>query len=63
MRRDQDCLKIFRERIILEDLIKEKEIKKIDKEVNFLIEDAVTKSKESKFPSSDEVLTDVYIEY
>ena len=63
MRREQDCLKIFRERIILEDLIKEKEIKKIDKEVHFLIEDAVTKSKESKFPSSDEVLTDVYSEY
>ena len=63
MRRDQDCLKIFREKIILQDLIKEKEIEKIDKEVHFLVEDAVTKSKESKFPSSDEVLTDVYSEY
>ena len=63
MRSEQDCLKIFKEKIFLEDLLKEKEIEKIDKEVHFLIEDAVTKSKESEFPSSDEVMTDVYSEY
>ena len=63
MRRDEDCIKIFREKIILEDLIKENELEKIDNEVSLLVEDAVIKSKESKFPSPDELLTDVYSEY
>ena len=63
MRRDEDCIKIFREKIILEDLIKENELEKIDNEVHLLVEDAVKKSKESKFPSPDELLTDVYSEY
>jgi len=63
MRREQDCLKIFKEKILSENLIKGKEIDQIDKEVQSLVQDAVIKSKDSKFPSSDEVLTDVYNEY
>ena len=63
MRRDEDCIKIFREKIILDDLINENELEKIDNEVHLLVEDAVKKSKESKFPSPDELLTDVYSEY
>jgi len=63
IRKEKDCLMLFRQRVTSAGLIEEAELDKIDEEVATLIEDSVKKAKEAPEPSPDKLLTDVYVSY
>ncbi len=55
-------IKRFRAKLIDMGVLTEAEMKRIDKETNKLIDDAVAFAEESPFPTPDEALVDVYTE-
>jgi pyruvate dehydrogenase E1 component alpha subunit len=63
VRKEKDCLMLFRQRVTSAGLIEEAELDKIDEEVATLIEESVKKAKEAPEPSPDKLLTDVYVSY
>ena len=63
IRKEKDCLMLFRQRVTSAGLVDEAELDKIDEEVAALIEDSVKKAKEAPEPSPDKLLTDVYVSY
>jgi acetoin:2,6-dichlorophenolindophenol oxidoreductase subunit alpha len=63
LREEKDCLKRFEERVIRADLASADDLRKVDTEVKALIDDAVSKAKAAPLPSSETLLTDVYVSY
>lgn len=63
IRKEKDCLMLFRQRVTSADLVDEADLDKIDEEVATLIEESVAKAKAAPEPSPDKLLTDVYVSY
>ena len=63
LRDETDCLKMFRQRVMETSLLDAKTLDDIDREVASLIGHAVTASASAPPPSTEELLTDVYVSY
>ncbi|BBL79753.1 dehydrogenase E1 component [Rubrobacter xylanophilus] len=63
IRREKDCLMLFRRRVTSAGLLEEEELDRIDAEVKRLIDEAVEEAKAAPEPAPDELLTDVYVSY
>jgi acetoin:2,6-dichlorophenolindophenol oxidoreductase subunit alpha len=63
IRKEKDCLMLFRQRVISADLVEEEDLDKIDEEVKTLIDEAVDEAKAAPEPDPDKLLTDVYVSY
>ncbi|ABG05331.1 Pyruvate dehydrogenase (lipoamide) [Rubrobacter xylanophilus DSM 9941] len=63
IRREKDCLMLFRRRVVSAGLVEEEELDRIDDEVRNLIDEAVEEAKAAPDPSPEELLTDVYVSY
>ncbi len=63
VRREKDCLDLFKGRVTSAGLVEESEISEIDDEVKSLIEESVTEAKAAPEPGEDKLLTDVYVSY
>ena len=63
VRKNADCLKIFRNSVCVDDRVQSNELDVIDTEVAQLINEAVDEAKAAPFPDTSEVHTDVYKSY
>ena len=63
VRRDKDCLMLFRRRVTGADLVEEEELDKIDEEVKNLIDESVEEAQAAEDPKAENLLTDVYVSY
>src|SRR5215210_5626360 len=63
IRKEKDCLMLFRQRVTSADLVDEDDLDKIDEEVEQLIDESVDEAKAAADPSQDKLLTDVYVSY
>jgi pyruvate dehydrogenase E1 component alpha subunit len=63
IRKERDCLMLFRQRVTGAGLVDEGELDQIDEEVKELIDEAVREAKEAPEPSPDDLVTDVYVDY
>ena len=63
LRRERDCLMLFRDRVTSAGLVEAESLDEIDAEVGRLIEEAVEEGKAAPEPGSDRLLTDVYVSY
>ncbi len=63
LRETGDCLKIFRARVEKEQLVATGELDRIDREVSDLIDRAVDRARKADNPTTDDLLTDVYVSY
>jgi TPP-dependent pyruvate/acetoin dehydrogenase alpha subunit len=63
IRKEKDCLMLFRQRVTSADLVEEEDLDKIDEEVKTLIDEAVEEAKAAPEPEPDKLLTDVYVSY
>jgi TPP-dependent pyruvate/acetoin dehydrogenase alpha subunit len=63
LRRDHDCLKIFRKRVTEAGLLSEGDLDAIDKETADLMDRCVEAAKNAPRPTPDQLTTDVYVSY
>lgn len=63
IRKEKDCLMLFRRRVTSAGLVDEAELDRIDEEVRQLIDEAVEEAKSAPDPSPEQLLTDVYVSY
>ncbi|MDP8940707.1 MAG: thiamine pyrophosphate-dependent dehydrogenase E1 component subunit alpha [Actinomycetota bacterium] len=63
IRKEKDCLDLFRKRVTSASLIEDEELDRIDEEVKQLIDEAVEEAKAAPEPDPDKLLTDVYVSY
>jgi TPP-dependent pyruvate/acetoin dehydrogenase alpha subunit len=63
IRKEKDCLMLFRQRVTGADLVDEEELDEIDEEVKNLIDEAVREAKEAPEPTAEHLVTDVYVSY
>ncbi len=63
LREEKDCLKRFEERVVRAELASTDDLRKVDAEVQALIDDAVAKAKAAPLPAPEALLTDVYVSY
>ncbi|QQP92834.1 thiamine pyrophosphate-dependent dehydrogenase E1 component subunit alpha (plasmid) [Skermanella sp. TT6] len=63
MKRDQDCLRIFRRRVTEAALLDEAQLDAVDAEVAATIDRAVASARAAPKPDPKELLTDVYVSY
>lgn len=63
VRKEKDCLMLFRRRVTSAELVEEEELDRIDEEVVNLIDEAVREAKEAPNPGPEDLLTDVYANY
>ncbi|QIN81976.1 ABC transporter substrate-binding protein [Rubrobacter tropicus] len=63
VRREKDCLMLFRRRVTGADLVEEADLDKIDEEVKSLIDESVREAKAADDPKAENLLTDVYVSY
>lgn len=63
IRKEKDCLMLFRQRVTSADLVEEEDLDKIDEEVGQLIDEAVEEGQAAPEPGEDDLLTDVYVSY
>lgn len=63
LRRDRDCLKLFRAKVTTAGLLEAAQLDAIDSEVKSLIDQAVDESKVAPQPTAADLLTDVYVSY
>ena len=63
LRRERDCLKIFRERVVSEKLLEASQLDALDFEAQQLIDEAIEEALEAPMPTVDDLLTDVYVSY
>lgn len=61
--RARDPIDSFRKRVTERELLSTEELEKMDSGTQTLIEEAVQFAEESSWPSSEEVMTDVYVSY
>lgn len=62
-RANQDCIKIFREKVTKSKVLTNAELDKIDAEVMVLIEESVLEAKAAPLPTAAQLTTDVYVTY
>jgi len=63
MRRDMDCLKIFRRKVLDAGLLDAAQLDAVDDETVKQIDTAVRKARAAPMPNAAEVITDVYVRY
>jgi acetoin:2,6-dichlorophenolindophenol oxidoreductase subunit alpha len=63
LRKERDCLTLFRNRVTSAGLVAGADLDRIDDEVKRLIDEAVDEAKAARNPTEDELLTDVYVRY
>ncbi|PWR21620.1 thiamine pyrophosphate-dependent dehydrogenase E1 component subunit alpha [Zavarzinia compransoris] len=63
LKRDHDCLKIFRRRVVEAGLLSDADLDLVDAEVGDEIEASVMLAKSSPMPGPEDLLTDVYVRY
>lgn len=63
MRRERDCLALFRARVSEVGLIEAEDLDRMDAEIAALIDDAVTAARAAPVPPPEALLSDVYIQY
>jgi TPP-dependent pyruvate/acetoin dehydrogenase alpha subunit len=63
LRKDRDCLMLFRKRVTEAALLEEQEFEAVDREVDRLIEAATAEAKRAAMPTEADLLTDVYVAY
>jgi pyruvate dehydrogenase E1 component alpha subunit len=63
IRREEDCLKLFRKRVTEAGLLDASQLDAIDKEAAALIDKAVKAARAAPLPDPREVTTDVYVRY
>lgn len=63
IRANQDCIKLFQERVREAGVISGAEFEEIDDEVARLIDEAVIEAKAAALPGAKDLLTDVYVAY
>ena len=63
LRRDHDCLKIFRQRVTEAGLLDGADLDAIDKDVAGLMERSIEAARKAPRPTPDQLTTDVYVSY
>ena len=63
IKNDEDPLKIFKMKVTEAGLLKLDQLEKIETEAKAKIKIAIEESKKAEFPTSKDLLTDVYIKY
>ena len=63
IRKEKDCLMLFRGRVTSAGLVDDEELDRIDEEVKQLVDEAVEEAKAAPEPDPDKLLTDVYVSY
>jgi acetoin:2,6-dichlorophenolindophenol oxidoreductase subunit alpha len=63
VRKEKDCLMLFRRRVTGADLLEEGDLDQIDEEIKNLVEEAVNEAKAADDPKAENLLTDVYVSY
>jgi pyruvate dehydrogenase E1 component alpha subunit len=63
MRRERDCLKIFRTRVLKNGTLSERQLAAIDSEVNAAVDEAVRFARAAPRPDPKHVAVDVYVSY
>jgi acetoin:2,6-dichlorophenolindophenol oxidoreductase subunit alpha len=63
IRANQDCIKLFADKVLDAGVIKRPELEAIDKEIVKLIDDAVIAAKAAPLPTAKDLMTDVYVTY
>ena len=63
LRRTRDCLEQFARRVTSANLVDQAGLRRIDEEVQALIDDAVAKAKAAPDPQPTDLLSDVYVSY
>ena len=63
LRRERDCLMLFRERVTSAGLVDAESLDEIDAEVGRLIDESVEEGKAAPEPGESDLLTDVYVSY
>lgn len=63
LRKNSDCLKILQARLIADKLLSKAVMKKIDIEIDALIENAVAEGLAAPYPAPEDLYADVYIAY
>lgn len=63
LRRERDCLMLFRNRVTSAGLVEESDLDEIDAEVKQLVDEAVEEGKAAPEPGESDLLTDVYVSY
>ena len=56
-------IKIFKRKVTESGLLEESQLEEIEKNIKKEIEEAVSESKEAKYPAESDLLTDVYVKY
>ncbi len=63
LRRDHDCLKLFRQRVTETSLLEDAVLDEIDRQVQGLVDEAVSEAESASPPTAGDLLTDVYVSY
>jgi TPP-dependent pyruvate/acetoin dehydrogenase alpha subunit len=63
VKKEKDCLMLFRQRVTSADLVEEEELDRIDEEIKTLVDESVEEAKAAPEPDPDKLLTDVYVSY
>jgi TPP-dependent pyruvate/acetoin dehydrogenase alpha subunit len=63
IRANQDCIKLFADKVLDAGVIKRPELEAIDKEIVKLIDEAVVTAKAAPLPTAKDLMTDVYVTY
>jgi acetoin:2,6-dichlorophenolindophenol oxidoreductase subunit alpha len=63
LRRERDCLMLFRDRVTSAGLVDASQLDEIDEEVKRLVDEAVEEGKAAPEPGESDLLTDVYVSY
>lgn len=63
IRANQDCIKLFADKVLDAGVIKRPELEAIDKEIMKLIDEAVIAAKAAPLPTAKDLMTDVYVTY
>jgi acetoin:2,6-dichlorophenolindophenol oxidoreductase subunit alpha len=63
LREGKDCLVLFRSTVTKQNLLTDKELDQIDREVKNEVNDAVAFARQAPKPHASDLLTDVYVAY
>ena len=63
IKENKDPIKIFKRKVTESGLLEESQLEEIEKNIKKEIEEAVSESKEAKYPVESDLLTDVYVKY
>ncbi|MFZ5675634.1 MAG: thiamine pyrophosphate-dependent dehydrogenase E1 component subunit alpha [Pseudomonadota bacterium] len=63
IRANQDCIRLFADKVMDAGVIKKPELETIDKEIVKLIDEAVIAAKAAPLPTAKDLMTDVYVNY